>query len=100
MNKQTDLIKAFVNPTFLEAMKQPVSSIECSSYYSFNMKRKGGHFHVTIYSGEEGQVNISSCKDGSVRGTIIRDYCQTLEDYTKLIENLDDLIERMPWVGK
>lgn len=77
-------------------MKQPVSSIECSWAYSFNMERKGGTFHVTLYSGEEGQVTISNYKDNFLGNTIIQDYCQTLEDYIKLIEKLDDFIERMP----
>jgi len=48
MREQTELIKTFINPTFLEAMKQPIESVECDWNYSFNIDRKGGKFHITL----------------------------------------------------
>ena len=100
MREQTELIKTFINPTFLEAMKQPIESVECDWNYSFNIDRKGGKFHITLYRGKEGRVNISTYNNNSLGTTIIEDYCQTLDDFSKLIEKLDDMICRMPWIGK
>lgn len=96
-SKDTELIETFINPTFLEAIKQPVNSIKISSSVSFNMNRKGRSFNVTLYKGEEGQVNISNrTKEGHLASTIIQDYCQTLLDFQKMIKNLDDMIDRLP----
>ena len=95
--EQTELLDYTVNPTFLELMKQPISSIKISAYFSFDMTRNGKQLHCTIYSGKEGQVNISDIdKNGMLGNTILRDFCQTPDDFKKMLEKLDDLLTRMP----
>jgi hypothetical protein len=95
--EQTELLDFTVNPTFLELMKQPISSIKISSYLSFDMERNGRMLHCTIYSGKDGQVNISDINKNGMHGnTILRDFCQTPEDFKKMLEKLDDLLTRIP----
>ena len=95
--EQTKLIGYVINPTFLEQMKQPVSSIALQSWFSFNMERNGRKYQVTMYAGKEGQVNISSIGKFDMLGnTIIQDFCQNIEDFLSLLEKLDDLQRRMP----
>jgi hypothetical protein len=95
--EQTELLDFTVNPTFLELMKQPISSIKISNFFSFDMERNGRMLHCTIYSGKDGQVNISDINKNGMHGnTILRDFCQTPEDFKKMLEKLDDLLTRMP----
>lgn len=95
--EQTELLKFTINPSFLELMKQPVSSVELCAYLSFDMTRNCKMLHCTIYTGKEGQVNISDRdKNGMMGNTILRDFCQTPEDFAKMLEKIDDLLLRMP----
>ena len=95
--EQTELIDYIINPTFLEQMKQSVNSIAVQSWFSFNMERNGMKYHVTMYTGNEGQVNISSVgKFDTIGNTIIRDFCQNINDFLSMLKKLDDLQKRMP----
>ena len=95
--EQTELIDYIVNPTFLEQIKQSVKSIAVQSWFSFNMERNGRKYHVTMYTGKEGQVNISSInKFDMIGNTIICDYCKNINDFISMLEKLDDLQKRMP----
>lgn len=97
MNKQTELLNFIINPSFLELMKQPIVSIGISAYFSFNMIRNNNKIHCTIYSGKEGQVNFSEInKMGMLGETILRDFCQTPQDFEKMLQKLDDLLLRIP----
>lgn len=98
--EQTELVDYFINPSFLEQLQQPLNSIKVSCYHSFDMKRNGRIYHVTIYTGKEGQVNISDVnKYGSMGNTILRDFCQTMDDFKRMIEKLDDLASRFPAIS-
>ena len=88
---QTELIDYFINPSFLDRINQSVQSIAVGSNFSFNMERGGKIYHVTMYSGKEGQVNISTPK---YLKTILRDYCKNMEDFENMLKMLDNLAER------
>lgn len=95
--EQTELLDFTINPNFLELMKQPISKVKISAYFSFDIERNGRQLHCTMYSGKEGQVNISDInKHGMIGNIIIQDFCQTPEDFKKMMEKLDDLLTRMP----
>ena len=95
--EQTDLIDHIINPVFLEQMKQSVNSIAVCSNFSFKMERNGKVYHVTMYTGKEGQVNIYSTQQYEHMGnSIITDYCQNIDDFLSMLEKLDDLAKRMP----
>jgi hypothetical protein len=95
--QHTELLDFVINPTFLERMQQPVSSFEIRSWFNFTMKRKGRLLHFTMYTGDSGQVNVSdSDQHGCVVNTILRDFCQTPEDFYKMLDKLDDLLTRIP----
>lgn len=96
--EQTELLDYTVNPSFLELMKIPISSFKMMAYFSFDMERGGRILNCTIYSGKGGQVNIS---EGGVAGnTILRDFCQTPNDFDKMLKKLDDLLTRIPVINK
>jgi len=95
-SKHTELLDFVINPTFLELMKQPVSSVMISPYFSFNMERSGRMLHFTFYD-RDGQVNVSEIdKNGVMGSTILRDFCQTPNDFKNMLRELDDLLTRMP----
>lgn len=98
--EQTELIDFFINPSFLEQLHQPLDSISVSCYHSFNIIRNGKEYHITMYTGKNGQVNISDVnKYGSMGNTILRDFCQTMDDFKRMIEKLDDLADRFPTIS-
>jgi len=98
MKKQTELIRGFINPDFLEAIKQPLDSIEAECYYSLKFKRGGEKFSMTMYDGGNGKVNIS--KDSTFfdgfPSVILSDHCKTVKDLQDMFERLDEMIHRMP----
>lgn len=93
----TELLNYTINPSFLELMRQSVDSIHIEPYYSLKIKRSGRELVCTFYTGDSGQVNISAVNKLGLSGnTILRDYCQTPEDFRKMLEKLDDLLIRFP----
>lgn len=97
MGKHTELLDYMINPSFLELMKQPVGTVEIEPYYSFKTERQGRLLIFTFYTGVNGQVNISQRhKNGFSSSGIIQDFCQTPDDFRKMLERLDDLLTRFP----
>lgn len=96
--EQSELIDHIINPDFLENIKQSKESIAIQSWISFDMERNGTEYYVTIYTGKDGQVNISSKSEGgySIGQTILSDYCQTIEDFKGTLDKLDDMETRRP----
>jgi hypothetical protein len=90
----TELLKSCINPALLELIKQPIDRINISGYFSFDIQRNGRWFSITIYDGENGQINISDKEH--IMKTYISDYCKTPEDFQKLIERFDEMITRFP----
>jgi hypothetical protein len=101
MKKETELLKFIINPSFLESIKQPVNEIVTSLYYSFDINRNGTLLHITIYAGEEGQINVSSVNEyGMIGNVILRDFCKTPKDFIDMMAKVDDLIKRFPVIKK
>lgn len=93
----TELVDYFINPSFLEQIKQPVSSINCNNWFSFDFTRNKRKYSITIYTGKEGQVNISTVNPNGMRGRVVlMDYCQNIEDLKGMFEKIDDMAKRMP----
>lgn len=93
----TKLLDFTINPDFSSGLLGlPLNKIAISSYFSFDMERDGRILHCTIYSGKEGQVNISETSYGGIDRTILMDYCQTPDDFKNMLDKLDDLLTRMP----
>ena len=78
-------------------MKTPASLISIPAYLSFDFMRNGRKLHITFYSGEEGQINISY---GDICNTVIKDYCKTAQEFSKMMDTLDDLLSRFPYLYK
>ena len=100
METNTHLLLDVINPTFLERMKQPRGSVLIQMWFSFNLSRNDRNFHVTIYSGNSGQVNISTVNQyGNSCNVILTDYCQNMDDFMGMLEKLDDISKRLPVIG-
>lgn len=97
MKQHTELIDYFVNPTFLEQIKQPKASINYNLYFSFDFERGGRKYSITMHMGKEGQVNINTItKNGLIGRTVLTDYCQNIEDLKRMFEKLDEMATRIP----
>jgi len=97
MGKHTELLDYIINPSFLELMKQSADSVQIEPYFSIKTNRQGRTLTFTFYTSGDGQVNISDTSRGGLSGAmIIRDFCQTPEDFRKMLEKLDDLLIRFP----
>ena len=99
MKEQTELLNFFINPAFLEHIKQPAKSMIFTPYLSISLKfkRNGEIYDMTMYGSETGQVSIYSTDSmGVINTLIVQDHCKNIKELENLMKTLDDLSTRLP----